>query len=91
MRPGGQGQVFDSTDARSAVAQALDEKQRTAWLEKRKQELMSNVNKGANGAAAEAQETSNAETFKFIGLAFALVIAVSLGSMYGIMWLLDHI
>jgi farnesyl-diphosphate farnesyltransferase len=92
MRPGGQGQIFDASDARSPVAQALDERQRSAWLEKRKQELLSSVKGATNGAAAaEPQETSNTDTLKFVAIAFLIVAAVSLGSVYGIMWILDHI
>ena len=86
-------QVFDSSDARAPVAQALDELQRKAFLEKRKQELLATARSavdGARAAGAETEEASNAETIKFVAVAFAIVAVVALGSVYGIMWALDN-
>ena len=89
MATGGQAQTFDSTDVRSSVAQILDDHQRKAWLERKRQELL-----GATGAVTPArekgEEASTADTFKFVAVAFTIVTVVSLGSVYGVMLLLDH-
>lgn len=89
MAPGGQGQTFDASDVRSAVAQALDERQRQAWLERRKEELLKAAGSVVNSSGKAAEETSNADTLKFVGAAFLVVTVVSLGSVYGIMWVVD--
>lgn len=92
MAPGGQGQTFDPSDVRSSVAQVLDEQQRKAWLEKRKQELMGPAAAALNGSTdGGAQEVSVTDTLKFVGIAFAIVSVIALGSVYGIIWFLDHI
>ena len=91
MSPTSKTQIFDSSDARSPVAQELDERQRKAFLEKRKQELLASTRAAVDGArAAETEEASTAETIKFVAVAFAIVAVVALGSVYGIMWALDN-
>lgn len=91
MSPGGKGQTFDPNDARTSVAQALDEQQRKAWMDKRKQELLASTKGVVNAARAETQETSSTEVIKFVAMAFGVVIVVSLGSVYGIIWALDNL
>lgn len=90
--------MFDSADARSSVAQVLDDKQRAAYLEKRKQELLKTVNvrgaanvNGAGAVAENGEEGSNTETIKFVAMAFGIVALVGLGSVYGVIYIVDHI
>ncbi|KIP07416.1 hypothetical protein PHLGIDRAFT_35427 [Phlebiopsis gigantea 11061_1 CR5-6] len=89
MATGGQAQTFDTTDVRSRVAQILDDHQRKAWLEKKREELLRTTG-AATTAREKGEEATAADTFKFVAIAFTVVTVISLGSVFGIMLLLDR-
>ncbi|EKM50063.1 uncharacterized protein PHACADRAFT_264568 [Phanerochaete carnosa HHB-10118-sp] len=92
MSQAGKSQTFDQSDARSPVARALDERQRTAWLEKRREELLATTKDVVDAARTQRQqEASTGETLKYVAMAFGIVVVVSLGSVYGIMWAIDNL
>lgn len=87
----GTNQTFDASDPRSAVAKIDDERQRKVWLEKRKRELLSQNADVVNAVKASKQDDmSMGETLKYIGTAFAIVLAVGVSAAFGVIWILDN-
>lgn len=89
----GSTQHFDSSDPRTRVAQADDERQRKGALKRRQEELLKS-NADLVKAVQEMQageETGSADAMKYIGIAFAIVFTVGVVSVYGLMWIVDNV
>lgn len=89
----GSTQHFDDSDPRSKVAQEDDERQRKVTLKKRQEELLKqtgDVVKAAQQLRVAEEEGTSADILKYVALAFAIVLAVGITSVYGIMWVLDN-
>ncbi|KAI0078718.1 squalene synthase [Panus rudis PR-1116 ss-1] len=85
-------QGFDTSDVRSIVAMANEERDRSMYLEKRKQEILAKTN-GVADAVRQAQgqqaETSQWELLMWVGLVFAVIGAVCIGVVYAVVHYLD--
>ena len=83
-------QVFDPADPRSAVAQLDDERQRRAYLEKRKQELLAQAGDVVKAAQAEP-EYSSMEVFKYVVLVLGAITLLVVAIAYGLIYYLDNL
>lgn len=89
----GTTQRFNSFDPRTKVAQADDERQRKAGLKKRQEELLksnADVVKAVQDMKA-GEEEGSVNVMTYVSIAFFIVFAVGVTSVYGIMWILDNI
>ena len=82
-------QVFDPADPRSAVAQLDDERQRRAYLEKRKQELLAQAGDVVKAAQAEP-DMSAGELFKYVSLILGAVTLLVVGVVSPTFFLSSH-
>ena len=89
----GSRQHFNSSDPRTIVAQADDERQRKASLRRRQQELLktnADVVKAVQDMRAGEEAESSADVMKYVGIAFLIVLIVGIASAYGIIWIVDN-
>lgn len=95
MVSGGSGttqQLFSASDARSAIAEANEERDRELWFEKRRADIMGvDVAEAAEVAKArrEAAQSSNFEIYLFVGVFFAIFGLLVMAIVYGLTWYLD--
>ncbi|KAL4247780.1 phytoene/squalene synthase family protein [Abortiporus biennis] len=93
-------QIFSPTDARSKVAMALDEAHRSAWLEKRRQELLVSAGDSTKKAVEQIRlerelgtttedNSSTLELLMYMSAIFVGIGVVMVGIVYGLVYYLD--
>lgn len=83
-------QTFIESDPRSLIAQADDDRHRMAWLEKRKQELLSSTAGIPKSSEATNQEISVVHLMMYVLVILVFMSALMFVVAYGIIHYLDN-
>ena len=82
-------QSFDPADPRSSVALLDDERQRKAWREKKRQELLAETGDVVK-AAQQEPEWSTTDLVKYVVLLLGAITLLVVAVAYGLIYYLDH-
>ena len=83
-------QTFSPNDPRSAVATADDERQRKAWLDKKRQELLSTTADVVKAVQNTEQGMDSGEIIKYVVMILGAVTLLTFGTAYALIFWLDY-